>query len=149
MCQLDAVHRAVELVSSWCGVTVESVKTKNVWSSDVYVWRVCGHAGGFVYVDVGRRVLRTCCTAVQAGICDEKFAMRNQPAIAVVSVCTQGSPDGCIAPHTLANLFHELGHAFHHVIGCTAVWGTYVAISTHVTSHNRPVSVELRPALIP
>jgi hypothetical protein len=38
-----------------------------------------------------------------------------------VAVSTRGSPDGCIAPHTLANLFHELGHAFHHIIGSTAV----------------------------
>ncbi len=92
-----------------------------MWSRDVSVWRVRDAAEAFVYIDVGRGVLRTCCTAVQAGICDEKFAERNQPAIAVVSVCTQGSPDGCIAPHTLANLFHELGHAFHHIIGSTAV----------------------------
>jgi Zn-dependent oligopeptidase len=74
-----------------------------------------------MYVDVGRRVLRTCCTAVQAGISDDKFPRRQQPGIAVVAVSTRGSPDSCIAPHTLANLFHELGHAFHHIIGSTAV----------------------------
>ena len=111
----------MQQVSAWCGVTTEPVTSKSRWSSDVTVWRVCDSPGGFVYIDVGHRVLRTCCTAVQAGIRDEAFPRRQQPAIAVVSVSTRGSPDGCISPHTLANLFHELGHAFHHIIGCTPV----------------------------
>lgn len=63
---LEAVHSAVQLVASWCGVAVEPVKTKSVWGADVFVWRVCESPGGFVYVDVGRGVLCTCCTPVRA-----------------------------------------------------------------------------------
>jgi hypothetical protein len=117
----EAVDCAVQLVSSWCGVTAEAVNSKNVWSSDVSVWRIGDSPGGFVYVDVSRAVLRTCCSPVQAGISDDNFPRRVQPGIAVVSVSTRGSPENFITPHALANLFHELGHAFHHIIGCTEV----------------------------
>ena len=125
MLSSDAVHSAVQFVSSWCGVTVEPitsrVNTQSVWSSHVFVWRVCDSPGGLIYVDVARSVLRTCCTPVQAGICDEKYASRMQSGVAVVSVSTRGSPENFITPHALANLFHELGHAFHHILGCTEV----------------------------
>ena len=117
----DAISSAVLQVATWCGVAIEPVHSKSRWSSDVTVWRVCDSPGGFVYIDVGHRVLRTCCTAVQAGIRDDAFPRRQQPGIAVVSVSTRGAPDGCISPHTLANLFHELGHDLHHIIGCTPV----------------------------
>jgi Zn-dependent oligopeptidase len=117
-------------------VRAEPVNSKSVWSAEVFVFEIVNapgetnslgetnSPGGFVYIDVGRRILRTCCSAVQAGIVDETFPRRQQPAIAVVSVSTRGSPAGCIAPHTLANLFHELGHAFHHIMGSTAVPAT-------------------------
>lgn len=82
MPQPDAVRAAVQLVASWCGAWAAPVDNKSVWSSDVSVFHVSDSPGeihspgGFVYIDVGRRNLRTCCAAVQAGICDEEFSRR-------------------------------------------------------------------------